>query len=67
MTGAFARILMRVIAGALLYKGYIAASDAEYFGGDPELAMVAEMALGGLVWAAAELWYRLAKRMGWPT
>lgn len=70
VSGPVARIVLRYIAGMLAgWAGYAALSDL--LANDPDVSMLAEAALAFLLSAvtgwAAELWYRLAKRMGWPT
>jgi len=34
---------------------------------DPDVLILVEAAAGVALGAAAELWYRVAKRFGWPT
>lgn len=67
MTGPIARILLRVLAGILIGKGWFAPEDANSLISDPEVAALAEMAVGGAIWAATEGYYYLAKRWGWAT
>lgn len=67
MIGPISRILLRVIAGILIGKGWFTAEDANAITSDPELAALVEMGIGGAIWAGTEGWYWLAKRMGWTT
>lgn len=67
MTGAFARIALRYVAGFLVARGLVSAYDGDFLASDPDVMMMAELGLGFAVGAAVELWYRFAKRMGWPT
>lgn len=67
MTGLIARILLRYVAGMLVAKGVFAPGDADFIFGDPELAGVVEMAIGGLIVLAVEGAYLAAKRLGWRT
>jgi hypothetical protein len=67
MIGPIARILLRVLAGILIGKGWFAPEDANALAADPEVAAFAEMAIGGAIWAATEAYYYLAKRWGWAT
>ena len=59
MMGPIVRIVLRVIAGALIGAGYLpkeALPDVL----DPAL-------VGGIVWALTEGFYWVAKRRGWAT
>lgn len=67
MTGPIARILLRVLAGILIGKGWFGAEEANSLIADPEFAAIAEMAVGGAIWAATEAYYALAKKLGWQT
>jgi hypothetical protein len=57
------RILLRVVAGYLIGAG-VDADVANLLHTDPHLAGAIA---GGIVWAASEGWYWLAKRRGWST
>jgi hypothetical protein len=67
MTGAIVRIALRYIAAALVAKGLISPGDGNMLSLDPDIAHVAEIALGLAIGVAVEGWYALAKRMGWST
>jgi hypothetical protein len=58
------RILLRVLAGFLVGKGF---TEAQTLAGDPELIALAEAGVGALILAVTEGWYYLAKRFGWKT
>ena len=58
-----ARILLRYIVGALVAYGWIGAETGEYLVVDPDLALV----VAGIVSAAVEGGYALAKRHGGAT
>lgn len=67
MTGAFARILLRYLAGALVAKGLLATDMGTTLASDPDILSMVELGLGALVGLATEGYYVLAKRWGWPT
>lgn len=67
MTGPIARILLRVLVGFLVGKALLTPEDGNLISNDPDVAMIMELAVGGLVWAATEGWYWLAKKLGWAT
>jgi len=67
MMGPVARILLRVVVGALIARAWIDPQIGQYLIDDPDLAMLIELLLAGIVWGATELWYVIAKRMGWAT
>lgn len=58
------RILLRVLAGFLVGKGF---TEAQTLAGDPELIALVETGIGAIIWVATEAWYALAKRFGWRT
>lgn len=70
MSGPIARILLRVIAGILI--GYmvpqhvvnelLSSPDVETI-----LTAIVDASLGLIIWAVTELFYALAKRLGWKT
>ena len=60
--GPIIRILLRVFAGVLIGWGF-PEDPANMLWNDP--AIVSALS-GALLWAATEVWYRLAKRYGWP-
>lgn len=67
MLGPIARILLRVIVGALIARAWIDPQIGQSLIDDPDFATLIEMSLAGIVWGATELWYVIAKRMGWAT
>lgn len=67
MLGPIARILLRVVVGALIARAWIDPQIGHSLVDDPDFAMLIEMLLAGIVWGATELWYVIAKRMGWAT
>lgn len=67
MLGPIVRILLRVIVGALIARAWIDPQIGQSIVDDPDFAMLIEMLLAGIVWGATELWYVIAKRMGWAT
>lgn len=67
MIGPIARILLRVLAGFLIAKGWFAPDEINALVTDVEVVGLVEMALAGTVWGATEAYYYLAKRWGWAT
>ena len=65
MTGPFARILLRYLAGVLVARGLI--DDGSVLSGDPDVLSVVETILGLLAAGASEAWFYLAKKYGWTT
>jgi hypothetical protein len=65
MSGVIARILMRVIAGFMIARGMPA--DLVEITRDPALALDIQAAIGAGIWALTELYYVIAKRLGWAT
>lgn len=63
MTGPFARILLRYLAGFLLLKGMLPQDIADQIANDPDLVML----IGGGIMLGVEGFYFVAKRMGWRT
>ena len=63
MSGPFARILLRYIAGFLLLKGIIPQDLADQIANDPDLVML----IGAGIMLGVEGFYFVAKRMGWRT
>lgn len=61
------RILLRYVAAALVAKGFLSPGLGDQIAVDPDIASLIEIVAGGLAMAAAELWYFVAKRFGWPT
>jgi hypothetical protein len=67
MNGAFARIALRYLAGILVTRGLLSASDSDFITTDPDISMLVEAGAGLAIGAAVEGWYWLAKRFGWRT
>jgi len=67
MNGAVARIVLRYLAGILVTRGLLSASDSDFLTTDPDVAMFVEAGAGLALGAAVEGWYWLAKRLGWRT
>ncbi len=65
MSGVLARILLRVAAGFMIARGLPA--DLVDLTHDPQLALDLQMAIGVALWAMAEGFYVMAKRLGWRT
>lgn len=61
MIGPLSRILARVAAGVLIGAGWV--SEGDIAGLDADMAEV----IGLSLWAATEVFYALAKRLGWRT
>lgn len=66
MLGVFARIILRVLAGIMIGWG-LPQNWADEIVSDPDALMTAEVVVGGLLWAATEVYYFIAKRFGWQT
>lgn len=64
----FARILLRYLAGLLAAHAFMRPEDAQAIIGDPDMAMLAEVAVGGAVVWIVEHWHivelRVAKLRG---
>jgi hypothetical protein len=67
MNAAFARIILRYLAMALVMWGWLAPADRQMLASDPELAGLLEIGIGLSISLGTEAWYWLAKRMGWST
>lgn len=63
MSAAIARILLRYGSGALVVHGYLSADDANVLAMDPDMQMLIGTAIGALT----EVWYVVARKMGWAT
>ncbi len=63
MTPVLARIALRYIAASLVTAGYLDSDVANQIGVDPDLLMLAGIAIGG----AVEGLYAVAKKLGWRT
>ena len=67
MTGPIIRILLRIVAGILIGRGWLTAEDGAALSSDPDLIMLIEGAIGAAIWAGTEVYYYLAKRFRWAT
>ncbi|MBW3099274.1 hypothetical protein [Pseudohoeflea coraliihabitans] len=67
MTGVFARIILRVVAGFLIAKGWFAPKEIEWITTDPDVLTIVNIGVGAAIWAATEFYYCLAKRFRWAT
>lgn len=65
--GPIVRILLRVVAGAIMSKGYFDQETVDWISTDPDISMYAEMGLGFVVLSCSEFYYFLAKKFGWRT
>lgn len=63
MTGPFARIILRYLAGFLLIKGLIPQDVADQLANDPDLVIL----VGAGIALGVEGFYVIAKRLGWAT
>lgn len=64
--GALVRIALYVFAGWLYSSGLVGEHVRDLIAHDPELAEMAQIALAFLVQILTMLWWRLARRRGWP-
>ena len=67
MTGAIVRIILRYGSGALVAKGILSPDDGAIFAADPDVAQMLQVGIGAAIGAATEVYYAIAKRMGWAT
>lgn len=63
LTGATARIILRYAASALFTHGWLSDGESASIATDPDLQML----VAAILIAGTELYYRMAKRFGWPT
>lgn len=63
MNFAIARILLFIIAGALLNSGWVSEEVANFIRLDPDLQQVVGAAIAGIAFT----WWRIAKAKGWRT
>ncbi len=61
MTSVLIRIALRYGAAYLVARGLLTDDAGAMLAGDPDV----EMAIGVAVGAVAEVWWLLARRMGW--
>jgi hypothetical protein len=71
MSPAVARIILRYVIGgllgALVSLGLLAPEVVQQIVGDKDIEFVIAVSLPIVGGAITELWYRAAKRFGWPT
>lgn len=65
--GPIIRIALRYATFPLLYFGLIHEHEASDLIADPEIAQWISLAAGTVAPFLAEIWFVLAKRMGWKT
>jgi TRAP-type C4-dicarboxylate transport system permease large subunit len=63
MNFTLARIILYILAGALLNTGWVNEEIANFIRTDSDVQMLAGAGLAALTL----LWWRVAKRMGWGT
>ena len=70
-TAAFAaiaaRLILRYAAGFFVAKGLLAPDVGPELANDVDLQAMIEVGIGLILTAAAEVWFYVAKRMGWAT
>lgn len=67
MVSTLARIALRYAAGALVMKGLVDNSTGQQIATDPDVLRAVEIGLGVGLAAVSEVWYSLAKKLGWTT
>jgi len=65
MTAVLVRIGLRYGAGILIAKGLLAPEAGMSLAQDPDIAMALQIAAGVVAGAVSELWYFLARKLGW--
>lgn len=66
VAGVIVRILLRVFAGVLI--GWSLPPDwANEIVNDPAVIVTAESMVGAVIWGATEVYYVVARRLGWST
>ena len=65
--GPLLRILARVAAGILIGRGWVSLDTVDQVFNDPASDAAFEIIAGAAVWAGAEGFYALAKRLRWRT
>ena len=63
----FIRVLLRYVAGVLVAKGFLDPSFGDFLVTDPEIATAIYLLLATLASAFSEVFYFVAKRIGWAT
>jgi hypothetical protein len=63
----YVRIGLRYLAGYLALHGILSQDLADTLAGDPDIVAAVETLAGFAVAAGTELYYRAAKKYGWPT
>lgn len=61
----FIRILLRYGAGFLIARGFLGENDGNMLAADPEVAAALELAAGTALGVVSEVWYMIARRLGW--
>lgn len=67
MVSTLARIALRYAAGALVAKGLLDTSTGSQLASDADVLRAVEIGLGVGLAAVSEVWYSLAKKLGWRT
>lgn len=67
LAGPVARILLRYMIGALVAYAVLTPEVGEDLTHDRDIAIVVELAIGGLMGMCVEGFYWAAKWMGWQT
>ena len=67
LIGPVSRILLRVIAYTMVTWGYFDPDIGQMIADDPDIAMIVQMGLGAVIAVGTEIWYIVARKMGWPT
>lgn len=62
-----ARIVLRYAAGFLVAKGVLSSEMGGAFSVDPDVLSLVETGVGLLITVGTELWYKVAKKLGWAT
>lgn len=62
-----ARILLRYLAGFLVFKGLFAPDMGNVLATDPDILAWTQLGLGFAASGVAEAWYWLARKFGWST
>lgn len=65
MVSVVARIALRYAAGALVAKGLLDTSTGSQIAADADILRAIEVGLGVGLATASEVWYSLARKLGW--